>query len=529
MAILQFPLDSERGALPEGFSIPTQSRVHTQPIDGLSCRYRTAYPVTLWPIEVASARLQPPPFPPALKAPARAEAALRLQLDCQAGLKFSELALDRLRFYLSGESQVIANLYEILFTHTTQVLFRSLDKDIKPESVVLTPEQAVFQVGFERDEGLLPYPKQSFPGYRLLTEFFAFREKFLFFDLGGFQRVRQAGFGQSLEVVFFLDRTQLSLEQSVEANTFRLGCSPIVNLFEQTAEPIPLTHARHEYRVLPDVANSSGMEVYSIDSVSSTDPTVNETTEYAPFYSYRHGGDRENARAFWYASRRPSLRENDNGSDVYLHLVDLDFNPRLPAKSVVVVRTTSLNRDLPDLLQRAGEDLYFELEQAAPVNRLQCLRSPTSTLRPPLRRGAHWRLISHLSLNHLSLSDPVAGREALQEILRLYDFSSSDTGRHVTAVSRQLIDGIMSVASRPVVGRTGGPTASGFCRGTEITIEFDEEKYVGTGVFLFASMLERFLGLYSSINSFSQLIAKTKQGEETIKKWPPRAGDLALL
>jgi type VI secretion system protein ImpG len=138
-------------------------------------------------------------------------------------------------------------------------------------------------------------------------------------------------------------------------------------------------------------------------------------------------------------------------------------------------------------------------------------------------------LISHLSLNHLSLSDPVEGKAALQEILRLYDFSDPEAGQPMSAVNRQLIDGIASVSSRPVVGRTGGPVSSGFCRGTEITIEFDEEKYVGTGIFLFASVLERFLGLYASINSFSQLVARTKQGEGYLKKWPPRAGDLPLL
>src|SRR5262249_1995229 len=162
------------------------------------------------------------------------------------------------------------------------------------------------------------------------------------------------------------------------------------NLFEKSAEPLPLTQLRHEYRVTPDVAHPSGLEVYSVDSVTSVDPTLAKTTEYQPFYSFRHGRTRDNQRAFWYATRRPALPEGDRGTEVYLHLVDLAFDPKLPAEAVLDVRTTCTNRDLPCQLQRAGEELYFELEAAAPLAGIRCLRSPTVPLRPPLRRGAHW-------------------------------------------------------------------------------------------------------------------------------------------
>ena len=327
----------------------------------------------------------------------------------------------------------------------------------------------------------------------------------------------------------FLDRTLATLEQGVDAQTFRLGATPVVNLVEQIAEPIALEQTRYEYRVIPDVAHPAGLEVYSVDAVTSVDPATSTTTEYQPFYSFRHGRDRDNQRAFWYASRRPSLMENDRGTEVYLNLVDLSFNPRLPAEQVLVVRTTCTNRDLPIQLERAGEELYFELEAAAPLARIRCLRTPTLPLRPPLRRGAYWRLISHLNLNHLSLTDPQEGKQALQEILRLYDFSDPEAGQQRAAVTRQVIEGILAVSSRRVVGRTGAPISSGFSRGVEVTIEFDEQKYVGMGVFLFACVLERFLGLYASINSFSQLVATTRQGEGVLKKWPPRTAERQLL
>jgi type VI secretion system protein ImpG len=179
-------------------------------------------------------------------------------------------------------------------------------------------------------------------------------------------------------------------------------------------------------------------------------------------------------------------------------------------------------------LQKA-EALAFELEESSVVSRVNCLWTPTLPLRPPLRRGAHWRLMSHLTLNHLSLVDGEEGRNAFQELLRLYDFSDPESGQQMAAVTRNVIEGILALSTRRVVGRTGGPTASGFARGLEVSIEFDERSYTGVGVYLFASVLERFLALYASINSFTQLVARTRQGEGVLKKWPPRAAETPLL
>lgn len=529
MAIVQFELDPARTKLPDGFRIDRHSRLHSPPIQDTACKFRSAYPVTLWPIGITAAGLSPPPFPSELRPPPQATAMLSLQMECQGGLKFADLSLDRLRFYLEGDSQVVAGIYELIFKHALQVLFRPLDPDARQAAFTLPPGQALTPVGFERDESLLSYPRRSFSGYRLLTEFFAFPNKFWFVDLSGFKRARQAGYQRKLEVVIFLDRYTSSLKQAITAQTFRLGCTPVINLFEQTAEPIPLTQQRYEYRVVPDVARTAGMEVYSVDAVTSVDPASGRTTEYEPFYSLRHGASAQAEPTFWHTTRKRSAREGDLGTEVFLNLVDLGYHPSLPAESTLIVRTTCTNRDLPIQLHRYGNQLALVLEAAAPLAGVRCLRLPSPSLRPALKRGAYWRLMSHLSLNHLSLTSGEEGREALQEILRLYDFSDAES-KQQSAVTRNLIDGILSVTSRPTVGRrTGASGVPGFCQGVEITVEFDEQKYIGTGVLLFASVLERFLGLYVNINSFSQLVAKTKQGEGHYKKWPPRAGEQTIL
>lgn len=528
MAMVQFELDYERVQLPRGFLIDRESPLSTPPLDGVPCRYRTAYPVVLWPVVVTGARVLTPPFPGSLGQPPGTAAVIRLQLEAR-GMSLQDMELDRLRFHLHGDATMIASLYGLLFHYLTGIAIRSPDLGPGGPTIHLEPASCLAPVGFEADEGLLPYRSQAFVGYRLLTEFFTFPSKFQFVDLLGLGRMREAGFTRRFEILLYLDRTAANVEQGVDAETFLLGCSPIVNLFEQTAEPIVLNQAKYEYRVIPDVAVPMGMEVHTIESVTGVDPVSRLSTEYQPFYSFRHGGSRESRRAFWNATRKPSLREGDRGFDLFVSLSDLDLDPRLPAESTLVVRTLCTNRDLPAKLASAGERLVFSLEAAAPLSRIRCLRLPTPPLRPSSRKGYHWRLISHLNLNHLSLADGDEGLAALQEILRLYDFADPEASETLATVNREIIDGIVALRSRPVTRWLDSAEASGFCRGVEIQLDFDESKYAGTGVYLFAAVLERFLGLYTTLNTFTQLVSRTRQAEGFFKRWPPRAGEHPLI
>jgi type VI secretion system protein ImpG len=175
-----------------------------------------------------------------------------------------------------------------------------------------------------------------------------------------------------------------------------------------------------------------------------------------------------------------------------------------------------LNRDLPSRLPFGGGQPHLQLAAGgAPIDKVECLTPPTPTHRPQLGHRAFWRLVSHLSLNHLSLSGADAA-PALREILTLYDFRDS-------AETRAMIEGVLSVSSRPATARAPGGLG-GVCRGNEVAIEFDAERFAGAGVFLFASVLERFLALYCTVNSFSTTVASLKGREGALRRWPPRAG-----
>ena len=525
MSIAQLRIDPEQ-ALMGGHDIPERSALYTRPIAGKSttCTFRTCYPVRLWPLEVTSAAVLPASAVPTIPTTDGAAAVVRISLKCTGKARLPALDLDRLRFYLHGESQIIHILYELLFASVMRVLVRSGDK--RPVTADL-PGNPIQPVGFNRDEGMLEYSSRSFMGYRVLQEYFAFPQKYLFFDITGFDRISRTGFSDAMDLFLYLrsferkDRLQ-RLEQNVTAETFQLGCTPVVNLFEQLSEPVKISHSTTEYRVIPDIHRQATTEVYSVDEVRSHSPNEEKPRIYSPFYSMRHvyeGG--EGSQAYWYGSRRQSARVGDKGTEVYLSLVNLQFQPSLPAEDALIVRVTCTNRDLAGELPLTGE--YGELSlKAGALPKARTLMRPTKTVRPPLRRGLQWRLISHLALNYLSIVD--GGRDALQEILKLYDFSEGED----PAIRKQ-IAGIADVTSQPHIARIVSEHGIVFAQGLRVGVELDEEAFIGAGVFLFAAVLERFLGLYTAINSFTQLTVRTRQRNGDLKQWPPRSGEQTLL
>jgi type VI secretion system protein ImpG len=522
MAVVQFHADRAQAELAAGYVIGRESPLETETIEGEPCRFRTCYPVKLWPLELSAARLMGRPFTaPTGPVASQAAAVLRLEL-ASTSKEFSlrQANLGSLRFFLHGQGQHVFAIYELLMNNVLGIALAASPTDRDP---VWLDRTCLRPVGFERDEGMFPYAARSFLGYRLLTEFFTFPQKFLFVDLAGLDRQTLRKLDNRCEIYIYLNKTTVDLEQNVDAEMFRLGCTPIVNLYRQRAEPIALTHHVSEYRVVADARRPLAHEVYSIDRVTATSPD-NETLEYDPFYSLKHNGDRQGKKRYWHARRQRAAGAGDGGTEVFVSLVDLAFNPAAAAQWTLEVETTCINRDLPHRLNLSEGPSAFRLTQGGPIAAITCLTGrATPTLRVPQKRGALWRLISHLSLNHWSLTDSEVGADGLREILALYDFADS-------ADTRSMIDGVSSVTARRVPGRSDPRAgAPGICRGLEVTVHLDEDRFAGHGIYLFSAVLERFLGLYCSLNSFSKLIVTTNRREGELRRWQPRAGETILL
>ncbi len=528
MSIVQFLIDPQNAQLTSRYTVDRHTPLFSRSVAGtygMQCRFRTSYPVDVWPIQVVDARFESVERSPFAQRSAGAVGVIRIKLATVGDLTFQTLGIDKLRFFIDEPGAYSHTLYELLFNNAQSI---TLVSGHGPRDAKIDLAQgAIGAVGFGSDEGMLDYDARSFLGYRLLHEYFTFPEKFLFFDVTNLNVELGAKFGREMEIVITLSEFErperlARLTQVVNAQTFKLGCTPIVNLFKQLAEPIRISHEKTEYHVVPDVRRQRGMEIYSIDSVRKTVKSSEQSqhVEYQPFYSYKHGIQPETQSTFWYATRRKSIVKDDNGTEMDISLVDLDFNPSIPATETLSIALTCTNRDLPTQLPFGGDQSDMEMEGSSVISRIRCLRKPTVSVRPPLQSAGVWRLISHLSLNHLSIVSE--GREALLEILDLYNFARSPS-------IRAQISGITKVSSQPGIARIGSRQRASFVRGTEIEVEFDENLYEGTGIFVFGRVLEQFFGLYCGLNSYVQLTVRSKQREKELVTWQPRTGDAILI
>ena len=450
------------------YRIARGTALEMEPIGGEACRYRTTQAVELWPIRVVSAQLGGRPLvAPAGPLSQHASSSLRLVLECLAPAEtFTNLGMDRLRFFLHGLPQQAAALYELLCNNLLGVALADHPEDLRP---VFLPPAAVQPAGFAADEGMLPYSPRALDAYRLLGEYFCFPQKFLFVDLSGISAKALRAAGRRLEVFFYLDRNVASLERQVTADSLALGCTPIVNLFTQRAEPVALTHEAAEYRVVPDSRRHATREVFSVDRV-----TLNEagrgSRPVVPYFASHHAADPARQTLFWAIARR-RLGERDDSTDVMLQIVDTELSPASPTDGILAIETTCLNRDLPRQIPYGGNRPQVSLvDGAAEVTGVRCVSPPTATLRPGGGRRSAWRLLSQLSLNHLSLTDGAEGAHALREILRLHDLRDLPE-------TRAAIESVRSVASTRGTARLPGSGA--ICRGIDVMVELDARRLEG--------------------------------------------------
>src|SRR6185295_4598504 len=401
--------------------------------NGVSCRFRTSYPVTLWPLTVAGADLESTRRWNFIDADSQAVAALRLKLECLPGGKINELPIDRLRFYLNGDPMSAKTLYELLFCNLHDV---AIHVPGAPSPIFLGAD-SIKPVGLDAYDDVLPHAPNVHPGYMLLLEYFAFPKQYLFFDLC-FDQINPdrrgttntlldfvaSGEASSMEVLLLLNRRPKE-NLVVDEDTFCLGCTPIVNLFPKTTEPIRLDHRSLEYPLIPDKRRERTTEIHSIISVSASSNDADTMERVEPFYSYNHRLETSDQKAFWHARRVPAQRKDLPGNEMVLSFLDLDLNPSFPPMQTVYAHTLCTNRELACELPVSA---IFQIEQQAPLDRerpIVCLGKPTQPTPPPLRGATAWRLISHLSLNHLSLSEEKDSLPALKEILRLYCLTES--------------------------------------------------------------------------------------------------------
>ena len=556
-------LGAAAGQMSKSVVLPRGTAMTSRAVKGVTCRFRTTQDVRLVPVRVSEVSFRNAVgAPPGSRVPAGASSVLSITLDkLSPQMSWQAILSEPLSVYLDGEASQISALRGVLCNKALAVMVQWQPHHPwqMPPATVDGRVRLPTLRGFVDDEALIDWDERANPAYRLLTEYFAFPEKFNFVELPALAVAGATPAGGDEEggqrsVVLHIplrevraDSDESRLLETVAAHNVVLGATPVVNLFKQPADPIRITHKAADYPVVVDARKAYGYELYALDRVYRVRQTTagEAVDEVRPFFSLQHdelwseedqGDDdlpatvsaartrqrRGGARclAYWQLQRDEDVALHSPGYEVSLTLVDESFDPVLPSVETLSLDVTATNRDLPSLLAPGtlGGDLF--MEGGGPAKEIRLLRKPTSSQRFERGRGALWRLISHLSLNHLSLSG--GGIDALKEMLRLYDLPRS-------ASNRRQLDGLVAIEFRPATAWLQGEPYASFVRGTEVRLSVDEGSFVGTGLGLFAAVLDHFFGLYVHANSFTKLTLVSARTQEEVLTCPPRNGELPLV
>jgi type VI secretion system protein ImpG len=552
MVVAQCTPDPNEPNLADGVIVPRGSTMQgiTGADEATACEFRTAHDVTLWPLEIVSANYfsYAPDLPlNTLPVAQRIKGGVRIMMRTTAGLKFSQIAVDRLSFFLAGRTDVANGLYELCLANGLGVLV--LPGKGAARSHQFLPGTSLRPVGFSDSEALLPVTLRSFQGYRLLQEYFAFPQRFRFFELTGLKGAMSRMDGNELELVILFGRGDANLENVVDASNFALFCTPAINLFSKRGDRIHVTDSTFEYHVVADRTRPLDFEVYEVTGVVGHGIGADSEQEFRPFYATYSTDQAHQPVAYFTTRREPRLVSTDQrrrgvrssyiGSEVFLALVDSAQAPFSSDLRQLSIQTLCTNRDLVLHMPVGIAKSDFTLDVAAPVVQIRVIAGPSRPL-APLAGGdvssrpagdVSWRAISHLSLNYLSLvnSTEQEGAAALRDLLELYA-ASNDVS------ARKQIESIRSVRVSPVVRRLPPPrrevAAAGakatrpklaFGRGLEISVEVDEMAFEGGSSFMLGSVLAKFFARYVSINSFTETALRS-MGRGEISRWVPEWG-----
>ena len=495
MTVVQMTLDSSQGKVTAGMPVARGTMLSTTASSGENCRFQVGWDTTLWPLRVAAAKLED-------------TRTLRLEMQADFGVDVAELELDSLRLHLSGDLLTTMPLHELLISGLERIELVTGTGAIHR----LSPRQ-LREVGFDEGEEVLPQPAHAHPAYGLLQEYFAFPRKFQFFDLTGLRGL--LGSGEQFSVRFIFNRSARVLSL-LSADNFLLGCVPVVNLFPKTSEPIWFDRRHYDYLLIPDYQRDTVTEVHSVLSVTASDPRTERPSVIPCVFAESDGNAAGGSPIFWSMRREMSLRQGISGTDVFLSFIDRSNVRATPDEPVVYAQLLCTNRMLAEQIS-PGTRFYGD--GISTSTRIRTLYQP-STQRPPVMAAkALWALVSLLRLNHRSLVDGTTGVQTLQQMLMLF---AGDSARDQAQVR-----GLKSLHASVATARLGTDTWRGHCRGTDITLEFDAEAFVGTSPLVLAGVLSRFFALYTAANSFVRL--SVRRGGEPWMQWPAMSGRQCLI
>ncbi|MFM5074083.1 type VI secretion system baseplate subunit TssF [Aeromonas hydrophila] len=504
MTIMQFSVIP--GAIAQPALVRQGCQLDSLPLDEVTCHFQTCHDTWVYPADIRHIAAQS----------GNDLSTISLDIALHAPLPLSELQLDKLRFFLGGDSYTAYELYFWLSNQLSHIELEIDGKRFRQEA------KALKLVGFERDDALLPYPNNVYSGYRILQEYFCFPESFLFFELSGGEWPKQPLPVSEFKVHFCFDRP-LPAELKIRPDSFMLNCVPAINLFQHDSEPVNLNGRQAEYPLKASYRHADSFEIFSVDQVegwvegnlgrSRGTPRI-----YQPFESFQHQIERAKQRLALYYRVRVKEAVSGDGFEHSLSFVRGDETTTVELDESISVTLTCTNRSRAARLKVGS--VCVPTGSSPSFATFRNLIRPTRPLRPALDGSLHWTLISNLSLNYVSL----LRRDALVQVLRTYDFPALHD-KQAEQASRKRLAGIEEIETKPVDRLVRGMPV----RGLKSVLSIRQSAFGSEGeLYLFSTVLAHFFSLYASVNAFHLLEVVNLDNKERYQ-WPVQIGQHSLM
>lgn len=472
--------------------LPERTVLSAHADSGETLRFQTTRSTTLWPILMRKVEMTD-------------LGELCLTLEPLAGVDPKALRIESLDLYLHGDWRRVGGLMDLIGSRNTPVLTGESPDRLRVVS------GARIQIPDVLGTGVSPaLPPGGHPAYLLLQEYFACPQRFNFLRVSGLSDCFDGD--KPVVIAFDLGAGARRLP-SLHADHIQLGCVPIVNIFRRTSEPITLREDQLEYRLVADRGHESSTEIHSILQVTSTQPGAARPEVITPHSALQSG---PSSQLCWISRRDQTLREDLNGTDVFLSFVDVALEQPQTVPPIIYAEVLCTNRGVAEQLP-AGARLLVEGSQAGIEARL-CFE-PSRQRTPPLAGDSVWRLTQLLTLSHGSLIQGATAHKRLLGLLSLF----AGTARR----DAEQISGLTSLSVEACTLRRNDMPWQPFCPGLAVRMELDPKAFSSGSMVVFSGVVSRFLSLYCSVDRFIQ--TSVWRGEDELIRWPPMAGEQELL
>lgn len=492
LSIIEF---HPKPSLREMLKISKGITINSKPIDDVECHFTTTFDFNLYPIKLKQSLYT-----------YSTDDKTVLSLDIISNSSdISSLNISELNFYLGDSYNVSSNLFMLLQNYLETIYI-----ELNDAKLIKLDIDALECDGFNSKNSLFSYPSNSFTGYRILQEYFVFPQKFFFFKLNGLEVLKKHSNLNSFKIRFEFKKSLLKLD-SIDKDSIKLFCTPVNNLFECEAEPVTLTHKKELIHIRPPVRYSDSYQVYDIKNITAYTQGEKNSKQYYPFESFQNIDKNKN---IYQVYRKISIVNAKEEIYIGLHYTD-----NLPTKKEVLsIAISCTNGSTPERVQlgEISQSSDDSPELATFKNIIPC----TMQIDAPVNENSLWQFISHLSINLLTLGDI----KTFKEMLQLYIFPNNRDKAKV-AKNQKRIDAIETFEIEPIDRVSRGY----LLKGHKVRMRVRQDYFASLGdMYLFCSVILRFLSSYATINSFIELeVHEILTGESL--SWTPILGNKKMI